>query len=137
MVAQSEGVGDRQLINPPITDFWNSGRALCQTFDRRQRRLKSLSHECYQSLLIKGFGKKWEVSPAYAIPCQILVDIAGHEDHPQVFSYTERAEGQLVAMYVRELIGARGQLKARRGKNEVCEQQIDGPFVLCADFEGL
>jgi hypothetical protein len=28
-------------------------------------------------------------------------------------------------------------LKARRGEDEVSKQQIDGLFMLCADFEGL
>jgi hypothetical protein len=28
-------------------------------------------------------------------------------------------------------------LEAWRGEDEVCEQQIDGPFVLRTDFEGL
>ena len=68
--------------------------------------MKSLSHECYQSLVLKRFGKKWEVSPAYAVPFQIPVDIAGHEDHSQVFSHVERADGQLVSVHMRELIGA-------------------------------
>ncbi len=68
--------------------------------------MKSLSHECQQGLVIKRFGKKWEVPPAYAVPCQILVDIAGHEDHSQVFSHAERAGGQLVAVDVGKLIGA-------------------------------
>ena len=68
--------------------------------------MKSLSHECHQGLVLKRFGKKWEVPPAYAVPRQILVDIAGHEDHSQVFSYAERAVGQFVAVHVGELIGA-------------------------------
>ena len=106
MVAVFEDVGGRQLIKPPITDFWNSGLARCQTLDRRRRRVKSLSHECHQGLLLKRFGKKWEVSPAYAVPCQILVDIAGHKDHSQVFSHVERADGQLVPVHMWELIGA-------------------------------
>jgi hypothetical protein len=38
--------------------------------------MKRLLHECQQDLVIKRFGKKWEVPPAYAVPCQILVDIA-------------------------------------------------------------
>ena len=68
--------------------------------------MKSLSHECYQSLVLKRFGKKWEVSPAYAVPFQIPVDIAGHEDHSQVFPYAERADGKFMAVDVGELIGA-------------------------------
>ena len=96
----------RQLINPPITDFWNSWRARCQTLDRRRRGAKRLLHECHQGLVLERFGKKWEVPPVYAVPCQILVDIAGHEDHSQVFSHAERADGQLVAVHVGELIGA-------------------------------
>ena len=42
-----------------------------------------------------------------------------------------------MAVHMGELIGARGQLKAWRGEDEVCQQQIDGPFVLRTDFEGL
>ncbi|HYM88695.1 MAG TPA: hypothetical protein VES92_06215 [Nitrospiraceae bacterium] len=99
--------------------------------------MKSLSHECHQGLVLKRFGKKWEFPPAYAVSCQILVDIAGHEDYSQVFSYVERADSQVVAVHMGELIGARGQLKAWRGEDEVCYQQINGPFVLRADFEGL
>ena len=68
--------------------------------------MKSLSRECHQGLVLKRFGKNWEVPPAYAVSCQILVYIAGHEDHPQVFSHAERADGQLVAVHVGELIGA-------------------------------
>jgi len=68
--------------------------------------VKSLPHECHQGLVLKRFGKKWKAPPAYAVPCQILVDIAGHEDHSQVFSYAERADGQLVAVDVGKLIGA-------------------------------
>ena len=68
--------------------------------------MKSLSHKRHQGLRLKRFGKKWEGSPAYAVSCQVLVDIAGHEDDSQVFSYAERADGQLVAVHVGELIGA-------------------------------
>jgi len=99
--------------------------------------VKSLSHECHQGLVLKRFGKKLEGPTAYAVPCQILVDIARHEDHSQVFPHAERADGQLVAVDVGELIGDRGHLKARRGQNELCEQEVDGPFVLGADLEGL
>ena len=42
----------------------------------------------------------------YAVPCHILIDIAGHKDHSQVFSHAERADGQLVAVHVGELIEA-------------------------------
>jgi len=87
--------------------------------------------------VLERFGKKGKVSPVYAIPSQIVVYIAGHEDHAQVFSHAERTDGQLVAMHVGELIGARCQLKSRRGKDEVREQQIDRPLVLRAGFEGL
>ena len=101
-----QGCGGRQLINPSITDCWISGCARCQTFDRRRRRTKSLLHERQQGLVLKRFGEKWEVPPAYAVSCQIMVDIAGHEDDSQVFPYAERADGQLVAVHVGELIGA-------------------------------
>ena len=77
--------------------------------------MKSLSHECHQGLVLKRFGKKWEVPPAYAVSCQILVDIAGHEDHSQVFSYAERADGQLMAVDVGEFVVARCQLKILAG----------------------
>jgi hypothetical protein len=68
--------------------------------------VKSLSHDCYQGLVLKRFEKKWEVPPVYTVPFQILVDIAGHEDHSQVFSNTERTDGQFVAVHVGELVGA-------------------------------
>ena len=68
--------------------------------------MKSLLHERQQGLALKRFGEKWEVPPAYTVPCQIMVDIAGHEDDSQIFPYAERAEGQLVAVHVGELIGA-------------------------------
>ncbi len=68
--------------------------------------MKRLSHECYQGLILKRFGKIWEAPPADAVPSQILVDITGHEDHSQVFSYAERTYGQLVAVHVGKLIGA-------------------------------
>ena len=77
-----------------------------QTLDRRRRRFENLSHERHQGLDLKRFGEKWETTLAYAVPCQVLVDIAGHEDYSQVFPYAERADGQLVAMYMGELIGA-------------------------------
>lgn len=99
--------------------------------------MKRLMHECHQGLVLERFGEKWEVPPAYTVPCQILVDVAGHENYSQVFPYAERADGQLVAVNMGKLIGAGGQLKAWRGKDEVGEQQIDGPFVLCADFKGV
>ena len=69
MVVASEDVGSRQLIDPPITDFWYFWRARCQTLDRRRRCVERLSHERQQGLLVKRFGKKWEVPPAYAVPC--------------------------------------------------------------------
>jgi len=84
---------------------------------------------------LKRFWKKWEIPPAYAVACQVLIDIAGHEDHSQVFSHVVCADSQLVAMHMGELIGTRGQLKAWRREDNVCEQEIDGSFVLCADFE--
>ena len=68
--------------------------------------MKSLLHECHQSLVLKRFGEKWEVAPAYAVPCQILVDVAGHENYSQVFPYAECADGQLVAVDMGKLIGA-------------------------------
>ena len=68
--------------------------------------MKSLSHECHQSLGLKRFGKKWEAPTAYAVPCQVLVDIARHEDHSQVFPHAERADGKFMAVDVGELIGA-------------------------------
>ena len=67
--------------------------------------MESLLHECHQGLTLKRFVKKWKVPPAYAVSCQILIDIAGHEDHSQVFPHAERADGQLMAMHVGELIG--------------------------------
>ncbi len=99
--------------------------------------MKSLLHERQQRLMLKWLGKKWQVSPAYAVSGQIMVDIAGHEDDSQIFSYADRADGQFVAVHVGKLIGARGQLKARRGEDEVCEQEVNGTFILRADFEGL
>ena len=63
--------------------------------------MKSLLHECQQGLILKWFGEEWEVPPTYAVPCQILVDIAGHEDDSQIFPYAKRADGQLVAVHVR------------------------------------
>ena len=68
--------------------------------------MKNLIHECQQGLSLKWFGEKWEVPSTYAVPSQVLVDVAGHEDYSQIFPYAERAEGQLVAMDVGELIGA-------------------------------
>jgi hypothetical protein len=35
-----------------------------------------------------------------------MVNIAGHEDHAQVFSHVESSDSQLVAMHVGKLIGA-------------------------------
>lgn len=66
--------------------------------------MERLFYECQQGLRLKRFGKKWEVPPAYPVACQIMVDIAGHEDDSQIVPYTERAEGQLVAVHVRELV---------------------------------
>ena len=83
--------------------------------------MKSLSHEWNQSLVLKRFGKKWEVPPAYTVPCQILVDIAGHEDHSQVFSYVERADGQLVAVDVGEFVVARCKRKFWRGHDKISQ----------------
>ena len=68
--------------------------------------MKSLLHERQQSLMLKRFGDKWEVPPAYAVPCQILIDLAGHNDDSQVFSYAECTDSQLMAVYMGELIGA-------------------------------
>ena len=99
--------------------------------------MQSLLHERKQPLMIKRFWKKGEVPPSDAVSCQVMIDIAGHEDDSQIFPYAERTDGKLVAVHVRKLIGAGGQLKAWRGKDEVCEQQIDGSFVLRADFEGV
>ena len=99
-------VGGCRLVNPPITDCRISLRACCQTFDRRWRRMKSLLYECHQGLVFKRFGEKWEVAPAYAVPCQILIDVAGHENDSQVFPYVECADGQLVAVDMGKLIGA-------------------------------
>jgi hypothetical protein len=67
--------------------------------------MESLLHECDQGLGLKRLRKKWEGSPVYAVPGQILVDVARHEDHSQVFPYTERAEGQLMAVHMGELVG--------------------------------
>ena len=67
--------------------------------------MKSLFHECQQSLSLKRFGEKWEVPSSYAVACQIMVDIAGHEDDSQIVPYAERADGQIVAVHVGELIG--------------------------------
>lgn len=63
MAALSEGQ-IRQLIDPPIPDFRNSGQMCCQTLDQRRRRLKSLVHECDYGLGLKWFGQIWDVSPA-------------------------------------------------------------------------
>ncbi len=68
--------------------------------------MKSLLHECHQGLVLKRFGDKREVPPAYAVPCQILVYVAGHENDSQVFPYVECADGQLVAVDMGKLIGA-------------------------------
>ena len=42
----------------------------------------------------------------YAISCQFLVDLAGHENHPQIVPYAECPDGQFMAVDMRELIGA-------------------------------
>ena len=54
--------------------------------------------------------------PAYAVPCQILVDIAGHEDHSQVFSHAERADGQFMAVDVGELLSPDANENSGGGK---------------------
>ena len=77
-----------------------------QTLDRRRRRIENLSHQCHQGLDLKWFGEKRETSPADAVPSHVLLNIAGHEDYSQVFPYAERADGQLVAVYMGKLIGA-------------------------------
>lgn len=66
-----------------------------------------------------------------------MVDLAGHENYSQIFPYAERANRQLMAVNMRELIGAGGQLKTWRGEDEVCQQQIDGTLVLSTDFKSL
>ena len=68
--------------------------------------MKSLLHKCQQGLVLKRFGEKREGPPANAVPCQILVDIAGHEDNSQIVPHAKRADGQLVSVHVGELIGA-------------------------------
>lgn len=68
--------------------------------------MKSLLHERQQGLVLKRFGEKREVAPAYAVPCQIMVDVAGHEDDSQIFPHAKRADGQFVSVHVGELIGA-------------------------------
>ena len=103
MILVSEG---RQLISPPITDFWSFWWACCQAFNRRRGLLEYLPYECHQGLGLKWFRKKWELPSVDAVSCQILLDIAGHEDYSQVFPYAKRADGQFVAMHVGELIGA-------------------------------
>lgn len=84
--------------------------------------MKSLSHECHQGLVLKRFGKKWEVPPAYAVSCQIPVDIVGHEDHSQVFSHAERADRQFMAVDVGEFVVARCERKFWRGHDKIRQQ---------------
>ena len=62
-------------------------------------------HECQQGLKLKRFGEIREVPPTYAVARQIMVNIAGHEDDSQIVPYEERADGQLMAVHVGELIG--------------------------------
>jgi hypothetical protein len=73
-------------------------------------------------LVRQRFGKKWDHPPAYAVPCQFLVDIAGHEDHSQVFPHAERADGKFMAVDVGEFVVAGCKRKLRRRQDKISQQ---------------
>jgi hypothetical protein len=73
-------------------------------------------------LVLKRFGKKWEGSPAYAVPCQFLVDIVRHEDYSQVFAHAERADGKFMAVDVGEFVVAGCKRKGWRGHDKISQQ---------------
>ena len=72
--------------------------------------------------MLKWFGKKCEAPPAYAVPCQIMVDIARHEDHSQVFPHAERADGKFMAVDVGEFVVAGCKRKFWRGQDKIGQQ---------------
>ena len=71
--------------------------------------------------MLKRFGEEWETSTAYAVPCQFLVDIAGHEDDSQVHPQAERTDGQFMAMDVGEFVVAGHKRKTRWRQDQISQ----------------
>ena len=84
--------------------------------------MKSVPHECHQGLVLKRFGKKWEVPGVCRIPARSRSILSDMRDHSQVFSHAERADRQFMAVDVGEFVVARCERKFWRGHDKIRQQ---------------
>lgn len=68
--------------------------------------MKSLTHEVDKEFLLKRFCKKRQVTSAYSVSGQFLINIAGHQDHAEILPQSEGADSEFMAVDVREFIVA-------------------------------